>query len=349
MQWGSVEERVIDLKNARQVAGVREFLAKFDLTFSTQPDYTIGLFREGKMIATGSLGGEVLRNIAVDEALQGEGLTAAVVSSLISEAGRRGVFHYFIFTKPSKAHLFSSLGFAEVGRAEPYAVLLESGLGSVDVYCREMKKLTAFLPETDRAGLVMNCNPFTLGHQAVIAKAAAENAGVIVMAVSEDKSVFPFDVRFRLMKEALAGLDNVAVIPGGKYMVSAATFPGYFTKTDETVLAQTQLDARIFGGRIAPGLGITSRYVGNEPYCQVTNAYNAALTKILPEYGIKVKVMERLAVKGEAVSASRVRQLIAENKWKEIETLVPEVVYQYLISPEAAPVVDKIIHNQSRH
>lgn len=349
MQWGSVEERVIDLRNERQVAVVREFLAKFDLTFSTRLDYTIGFFQAGEMIATGSLAGEVLRNIAVDESRQGEGLTAAVVSNLISEAGRRGIFHYFIFTKPVKAHLFSALGFTEVGRAAPFAVLLESGLGSIDGYCREMKTQIAALPEGSRAGLVMNCNPFTLGHQAVVAKAAAENAGVIVMAVSEDQSVFPFDVRFRLMKEGLAGFNHVAVIPGGKYMVSAATFPGYFMKEDEALPAQTQLDARIFGARLAPALGITSRYVGNEPYCQTTNAYNSALTEILPEYGIAVKIMDRLAIGGMAVSASRVRQLIAENNWVEIQRLVPATTYRYLKSPEAAPIIDKVIHNNRRN
>ncbi len=349
MSWNGTEERIVNLANAGQVAEVKSFLAAFDLTFDALPDYTIALYRDGRMIATGSLAGEVLRNIAVDPALQSEGLMAALVGKLIAEAGRRGIFHYFVYTKPSAAHLFAALGFVEVGRAEPYAVLLEMGLGTIAEYCREIVAETAGLPGGKRAALVVNCNPFTLGHKALIAKAAAENDSVIVLVVSEEQSVFPFGIRLRLVREGVAELDNVAVLPGGKYIVSAATFPGYFTREDETVAAQTRLDAAIFAGRIAPALGISSRYIGDEPYCAVTNAYNEALREILPGYGLNVKMMRRLEIDGMPVSASRVRQLLGENKWNEIRRLVPDSTYRYLTSPEAAAVIAKVIHNHSRH
>lgn len=349
MMWGNVEERVIDLNNERQVSMIREFLAAFDLSYTAQVDYTMGLFKDGALVATGSLSGEVLRNIAIDESLQGEGYTAAVVSHLIGEASRRGIFHYFIFTKPATAHLFSALGFTEVGRAEPFAALLESGIGSIDSYCREMANAANGLPHGKRACLVVNCNPFTLGHKAVIAKAAAENDAVIVLVVSEEGSVFPFHIRFQLVQAGLAEFNNILVLPGGKYIVSAATFPGYFTRGSETVTAQTSLDAVIFAKKIAPALGITSRYVGDEPYCPVTRAYNEALAEILPQHGIAVNVMERLAIEGEPVSASRVRQLISENNWDEIYKLVPVSTYNYLKSADAAPIIDKVIHNKARH
>lgn len=349
MLWGTIEERVINLNNARQVSAVREFLSRFSLTFNEQVDYTVALYKDDIIVATGSLSGEVLRNIAIDESLQGEGLTSAVVSHLMQEAGRRGIYHYFIFTKPEKAHLFSALGFKEVGRAEPYAVLLEAGMGSIDSYCREMAAKAAHLPAGKRAALVVNCNPFTLGHQAVIAKAAKENAAVIVLVVSEEGSVFPFDVRFTLVKQGLAGYDNIIVLPGGKYIVSAATFPGYFTKGNETVTAQTELDANIFAQRIAPALGITSRYVGDEPYCLVTKAYNQAMFSILPGYHIDVLEMPRISIHGTIVSASRVRELIRQDGWEEIRTLVPDTTYRYLCSPEADPIIKKIKAKIARH
>jgi [citrate (pro-3S)-lyase] ligase len=138
-------------------------------------------------------------------------------------------------------------------------------------------------------------------------------------------------------------------LPGGKYIVSAATFPGYFTRGSETVTAQTSLDAMIFAEKIAPALAITSRYVGDEPYCLVTRAYNEALSEILPQHGIAVNIMERIAIEGEPVSASRVRKLISENKWDEIRKLVPESTYNYLKSADAAPIIDKVIHNKARH
>lgn len=349
MLWGAIDERVINLNNTRQVSAVREFLSRFSLTFNEQVDYTVALYKEDTIVATGSLSGEILRNIAIDESLQGEGLTSAVVSHLIQEAGRRGIYHYFIFTKPEMSHLFSALGFKEVGRREPYAVLLESGMGSIDSYCREMAAKVAHLSQGKRAALVVNCNPFTLGHQAVIAKAAKENAAVVVLVVSEESSVFPFDVRFTLVKQGLAGYDNIAVLPGGKYIVSAATFPGYFTKGIETVTAQTELDATIFARHIAPALGITSRYVGDEPYCSVTKAYNHAMLSILPQYHIDVLEMPRISVHGNVVSASRVRELIREDAWQEIRTLVPDTTYQYLCSPEAGSIIEKIKSSTARH
>ena len=349
MLWGTIEERVINLQNVRQVADVREFLEKFSLTFTEQVDYTVALYKENKIVATGSFAGEVLRNIAIDDSLRGEGITSTVISHLMREAGQRGIYHYFIFTKPDKAHLFSNLGFKEIARVEPYAVLLEGGLGSVESYCQEMAVKVDKLPPGERASLVVNCNPFTLGHQAVIAKAAAENPGVVVLVVSEEGSLFPFDVRYRLIQEGVAQYDNVVVVPGGKYIISAATFPGYFTRGDETVAAQTQLDITIFAKYVAPALGITSRYVGDEPYCAVTKAYNQAMFDILPDYQIDVREMPRVGIDGKFISASRVRELIRQNGWDEIRTLVPDTTYKYLLSPEATHIIEKIKKSQSRH
>jgi len=349
MQWANIEEREINLSNARQVTVVRDFLARFSLTFNERVDYTVAFYRENAIVATGSFAGEVLRNIAIDESLQGEGLTAAVVSHLMREAVQRGIYHYFIFTKPDKAHLFCGLGFKEIASAMPYAVLLEAGMGSINTYCLEMAKQTMTLPPGRRACLVVNCNPFTLGHQAVIAKAAAENPGVVVLVVSEEGSLFPFAVRMSLVQAGVAGYDNVVVLPGGKYIVSAATFPGYFTRGDETVAAQTKLDATIFAKYIAPAMGITHRYVGDEPYCAVTRAYNQAMLAILPQYDITVHEMPRIGINGSSISASRVREALRQDEWDEIRTLVPDTTYQYLRSPEAFPIIEKIKTSQSRH
>ncbi|HWR39672.1 MAG TPA: [citrate (pro-3S)-lyase] ligase [Patescibacteria group bacterium] len=351
MNWGGNDTvvRIIDLKNDREVMAIRDFLSGFDLTFDPDSvEYTMALYREEKLIATGSLGGEVLRNIAVSRELQGEGLTAVVVSHLMSEAARRGRYHYFVFTKPDTAHLFSALGFQEIGRAEPYAALLESGVGSIGEYCRDLSRAVAALPPGPRAVLVVNCNPFTLGHRAVIAKAAAENSAVVVLVVSEDRSLFPFPVRLELVRDGLASLNNVLVLPGGKYIISAATFPDYFTR-GAAVDAQTRLDADIFGRHIAPALGITRRYVGDEPYCEVTRCYNQAMLEVLPEHGVEVVVMPRLAQDGVPVSASRVRELLRTEDWDALRQLVPDTTYRYLRSDAAWPVLESIRISNSRH
>ena len=347
--WANYEIREINLDNSREVEAVRTFLADFELSFDGVVDYTVAFYQNDQIIATGSLAGEILRNIAVSPKLQGEGLTANVVSHLIQQAGQRGIYHYFIFTKPSAAAMFLALGFKEIARAEPHVVLLESGMGSIESYCREIAKKAEVLPAGPRAALVVNCNPFTLGHKAVITRAAEENQAVIVFVVSEDKSLFPFSVRLRLVEEGLADLKNVLVVPAGKYLVSSATFPGYFTKGEATVAAQTRLDATVFARHIAPALNITKRYVGDEPYCATTNCYNEALAEILPEFGISLAVMPRITSSGQAISASRVREIIRQEQWDSLKELVPETTYQYIISPEAKPIIDKIKSSFSRH
>lgn len=349
MFWGQVQERSIDLANRRQVGQVREFLAPFALSFEGDVDYTVGFYREGKLVATGSRKGEVLRNIAVSESMQGEGVTASVVSHLMKEAGRKGIHHYFVFTKPDTAAQFIALGFKEIARAEPHAVLLESGMGSIASYCAVLAKEAEVLPQGSRAALVVNCNPFTLGHKAVIAKAAAENDGVVVFVVSEESSLFPFAVRYRLVQEGLREFKNVLVVPGGAYIISAATFPAYFTRGDAAVEAQTRLDVSVFARHIAPALGITRRYVGTEPYCNVTNGYNDAMREILPQHGIELKQMERIMTGDKVISASTVRELIKKDEWEKMRELVPETTYEYLVSSEATEVIRRIRESESRH
>lgn len=346
--YENYETEVVDLKNLREVEEVRRFLAGFDLTFDSDVEYTVNLRSGGKLAGTGSFAGEVLRNIAVDETLQGSGLTATLVSHLMQEAARRGRLHYFIFTRPAKAYLFEALGFQEIARAEPHVALLETGIGSIDSFCREIQQKTAYM-KSEKAAIVVNCNPFTKGHRALIERAADESDAVIVFVVSEDRSLFPFADRLNLVREGVADLANVAVFPAGPYIISAATFPTYFTREENKVAAQTRLDIAVFATRIAPALGIRTRYVGEEPYCEVTNSYNQAMLDILPRHGITVKMIQRVAVDGDIVSASKVREMIRQNDWAGIQRVVPESTYRYLRSDAAREILDKIRHSDSRH
>jgi [citrate (pro-3S)-lyase] ligase len=343
MLWSSAEAHTVDLGNPREVQEVRQFLQGFDLAYNGDVDYTVAFYDERlQIIATGSLKNNVLCNIAVAESLQGEGFTASVVSHLMREAATHGLYHYFLFTKPDMVPQFSSLCFKEIARSDSLAVLLESGIGSIGSFLHSIANETVNLPVGRRAALVVNCNPFTLGHEAVIARASRENDAVIVLVVSEDQSAFPFAVRFRLVQEGLKKYPNVCVLPSGPYIISAATFPGYFTKGQDTVAAQTRLDATIFGQWIAPALGVTRRYVGDEPYSEVTRQYNEALLEVLPQYGIEVVIMPRKQAGTEIISASRVRQCINKDEWQTIRRMVPETTYAYLVSSEAQIVLQKL-------
>lgn len=341
MSWISYAERPINLKDAREVQQIQEFLAGFALSFDGNVDYTVGLYQEERLVATGSRRGEVLRNIAVDDSLQGEGLTAQLIGHLVNQAIEQGIMHQFIFTKPRNAVMFEGLGFRLIASAVPYAALLEMGSGSIAEYCANVSEQSAHLPDGPRAGIVVNCNPFTLGHRALIEYAAAQMP-TIVFVVQDDLSYFPFKVRLELVRKGLADLPNVAVVPGGKYIISSATFPAYFTKESEVAQAQTALDATIFATRIAPALNIVKRYLGQEPLSPVTEIYNQALSKILPRYKIDVEIIKRIQAQAEPISASRVRQLLSEDNLPAVRQLVPGTTYDFLISEQALPIINRI-------
>ncbi len=339
----------VNLKQRMLADEIRTFLSRFELSYDGDVEFTVAVRDQcNTLVGTGSFSGEVLRNIAVDESLQGAGLTSMILTALMQEMGRRGVMHYFVFTRPDKARYFSNLGFNEIARAEPYAVLLESGMGSVESYCAFVSKVTAHLP-AKRAAIVVNCNPFTKGHQALISRAAAENGGVIVFVVSEDCSLFPFEDRIRLVRAGVADQKNVVVVPSGEYIVSAATFPTYFTRKENLLEAQTRLDITLFAAQIAPRLGVTVRYVGEEPYCPVTEAYNRAMQDILPGYGIELRIMPRVKVGGQIISASKVRDLIRQGKWDCLKTVLPDVTIHYLLAEENRAVVEQIRVSDGRH
>lgn len=54
------------------------------------------------------------------------------------------------------------------------------------------------------------------------------------------------------------------------------------------------------------------------------------MKQLLPAYGISVREIERKTKDGMPISASKVRQCIADKEGEEIKKIVPEEVYQYL-------------------
>lgn len=182
--------------------------------------------------------------------------------------------------------------------------------------------------------IVMNCNPFTFGHQYLIETAASQVDCLFVFVVEEDKSFFPFKDRFDLVKKGTEDIKNVFVIPSGKFMISAVTFPGYFSKENpDKSSIDSSVDVELFGRYIAPVLGITKRFVGEEPSDIVTAKYNQTMAAILPRFGIELTIIKRKVIKesGYIISASKVRLLIKEKKYDEIKKYVPISTYKYII------------------
>lgn len=317
------------------------FLTAHDLVLDADVEFTL-LAVEGESIAgTGSLSGPVLKCIAVDPAYQGLGVAAAIVSRLVIEAYDRGRKHLFVYTKPENEPLFVSLGFFCVERMPPEVVLLEDKPRGFADYLSELRKERRKGAVIGSA--VVNCNPFTLGHRYLLETAASRCDVLHVFVVQEDRSVFPAEVRYRLVREGTREIKNLVLHRGGSYIISAATFPSYFLKEPGAVMdTHARFDVTLFGGRIAPELGINRRFVGEEPYCRVTNRYNEIMAEQLPRYGITVEIIPRLERAGAAVSASAVRRELAAGNLEAVRELVPPATWEFLASEEARSIIEAL-------
>jgi len=301
-------------------------------------DYTCGVFDDDwRLIATGSCYRNTIRCLAVSSEHQGEGLLNRVVTHLMEVQVARGNSHVFLYTKPKSAKFFGDLGFTEIVRLDNL-VFMENRRDGFASYLNALERA----PAGRTAAIVMNANPFTLGHRYLIEKAAGENDFLHLFLLSEEAGPIPFDVRKQLVREGIADLQNVVLHDSGPYIISAATFPSYFLKDADTAIrAHAALDLTIFG-RIAASLGITTRYVGDEPTSHVTGLYNEIMAEKLPEQGVKCVIVPRLERRGRAVSASTVRQAIHDGALDSVRDLLPETTYRHFASDEAARVADAI-------
>lgn len=337
-----ITEHEIFLTDPSEKAKVIEFLKGFDLTFTGNIDYTMGLYDDGQLIGTGSLGGRVMRDIAISAKYQKKGLTRRIIRNLQGESYRRGVTGNQIFTKPKNVPIFEHMGFKCVAVAEPYAALLEKGTDTLEDYLGRVRSILGTGEGKNRGAIVMNCNPFTLGHRSLVEYAHNNCDEVIIFAVQEDRSIFPFSDRFSLIKQGVRDMKGVEVISGGDFIISNATFPTYFIKGTDELAAQTKLDATVFATRIAPALNITVRFVGEEPTDKTTLAYNNAMREVFAQNGIELKEIPREQKGNQIVSASSVRKALSEDDWETVYRMVPKTTLIYLKSPAGQEVIRKI-------
>lgn len=304
-----------------------ELLKKTNLRAEDTPEVTVLVWDGDTLAATGSRSGTLLQYLAVDPAYQGEDLTATVLTELRRDAFQAGAEHLFLCTKPANRFLLQGLFFYPVAQTRQ-VLLMEDRPGG-------LQQFLAAIPRYEGTGtvgaLVMNCDPFTLGHRYVIEQAAKDCGHVYVFVLSEDRGHFPAADRLALVRSGTAHLANVTVLPSGPYMISAATFPTYFLPDrDSADAVRCGLDVEIFAGHIAPALGITRRYVGSEPFSAMTEQYNRALAQALPPRGVALVEIPRLEQDGAAVSASRVRALLRAGELAAVRDLVPPTTYEYL-------------------
>ena len=337
----------ISLSDRRANRQMDELLSAEGIRRDGNLDYSCGMYDdEMNMIATGSCFGNTLRCMAVSSVHQGEGLMNEIVTHLVEIQFERGNSHLFLYTKCSSSKFFQSLGFYEIAHINDQIVFMENRRNGFSNYLdklkKEAEKFSDELPKSKVAALVMNANPFTLGHRYLVEKAAAENDLVHLFIVSEDASLVPFAVRRKLVMEGTSHLKNICYHDSGPYMISNATFPSYFQKDENAVIrSHAMLDLSVFS-QIADGLGIGRRYVGEEPASVVTGIYNQIMSEELPKQGITCTIVPRKCADEQVISASTVRQALKNNDFATLEKLVPQTTLEYFQSEEAVSVLQRI-------
>ena len=357
-----MEIQTLNPATPRQRQRIEAFLKRNALRIDDMNYYAAVLDDDGEMIAGGGLKDDVIKCVAVDDAHKGEAIANTLVSHLISHANQEGYGCIKLFTKPKNRQLFESLSFRLLAEA-PEAILMETGIGGISNTVEALKKIkeesekykeynkeckedskkckenTSYLNTSTPQHLnttmqptgciVMNCNPFTLGHRYLIEQAAKQVERLYVMVVKEDCSLFAYTERKAMVEQGVADIENVSVIDGSDYAISRATFPTYFLKRlDDAADTQMLLDLDLFRRHIAPALGATVRFVGTEPTDQLTRRYNQLMHEALKD----VREINRLEKDGNAVSASRVRKAMEEGDMNTIRQLVPPTTLPYIIA-----------------
>jgi len=306
---------------------IRNLLANNDLRLDAQIQVFVVCRRNGRLVACAGLDHQTIKCVAVAQQLRGESLSLTLGTEVVKLAARRGQFHLFLYSAPHNLPFFRGWGFYPLVEVPQLVVLMENSPIAMEEYCEQLREQRR--PGRTIGGIVLNANPFTLGHRYLVEKAARACDWLHVFVVKEDASLFSYEDRFALVAAGVQHIDNLTLHPGSDYIISRATFPGYFLKHTAIIdHSWAAIDLLLFREYIAPALGITHRYVGTEPFDPVTSSYNADMKRWLqqaPSSSAIVTVVEvpRLSVGGAAISASAVRALLALGDFEALKPLVP--------------------------
>lgn len=323
----------------RQRRQIEMFLQTNGLRYD-DVDYYAAIVDESsdEMIAGGGLKGSVIKCVAVADGYKGEAVANVIISHLIAKANAEGCQCVKLYTKPDNRQLFESLSFRLIAES-PNAILMETGVGGIEKYSEELRVKSEELKNDESVvsnarkpigAIVMNANPFTLGHRFLVEQSSELVERLYVVVVREDCSMFSYNERKAMVSQGVRDIGNVVVVDGSDYAVSAATFPTYFLKQlSDATDTQIILDLDLYRRRIAPALGATIRFFGSEPTDPLTRRYNELMHQQLGEE--HVHEIQRKQQEGSAISASRVRKAMMEGcLWDAIQ-LVPPTTIPYII------------------
>ena len=315
-------------KHPERLSQIRYLLADSGLGLDNDITLFVEAWSGSQLVGCAGLAANVIKCVAVNEQLRGENLSARLLAEVENAALECGHFHLFLCTRPCNRERFARSGFWPIAQSGNNAVLMENTPQGIERYCRSLRAKRKC--GENIGAIVMNANPFTLGHRHLVEQAAQRCDALHLFVVREDASFFPFSARLEMVRAGVAHLPNVVVHEGSQYIISRVTFPAYFLKeTGKVQQAWSEIDVLIFRDFIAPALGITHRFIGSEPFCDITRQYNQTLHDLLASH-IEVVEMPRIKATGNAISASEVRRLLKTQQFSRIREIVPDSTFAHL-------------------
>lgn len=335
---GKFEVEEVYVNDTSKINNIKKFLRKNDLKLGEEIIKYLTFSEEGEIVATGAIAeGGIIKCVAIDPKYRGEGLVLKLFTELTHLCFDLGYKDLFVYTKPENERIFKDCGCFKIESSSD-VILMENSKTLLNNYCNDLKDISKKIKGSKIGAIVLNADPFSLGHQFLIESAASLCDWLHVFVVKEDSAFFSYEDRFDLVKKGISHLKNVTLYEGSRYIISRATFPSYFLKS-ETVLDNNyaELDLKIFRHYIAPSLNITNRFVGTEPKSPITNKYNQEMKYWFEEAKmdypeIKVSIIERKTINNEPISASKVRELFKNKQFDELKKYVPKTTYDFLLA-----------------
>lgn len=314
-----------EVKLESELNKVIEFLNSCDLLYEKGIDKTLYIEENNKIIATISKEGSTIKCLAVDKDNREDNLASTLVSAMINLMYQEGIYHIMVYTKIIYLNLFKSLGFKEIVSTDA-TTILETKTDSIEEVIKKIRyqiesRFNINIESEKINAIVINANPFTIGHLHLVEEARKNADYLLCFLLEEDKSFYSFKERMTLAYLATQCYENVMVIPSTKYIISNLTFPTYFLKEKDLKNHEWMLtDALIFKNYFMKLLNIRYRYVAKETD-EVMVLYNNTLKEVLNDQLIEIDRLDN-------ISASKVRNLVKENKIIEALDFIPQQIKQ---------------------
>lgn len=202
----------------------------------------------------------------------------------------------------------------------------------LEQYIDKLKKYKPYSQDfTNIGSIVVHANPCTLGHLYLINHALNLVDFIYVFLIQyTGKGSFDYIDREKMLIDSLERNPRICIVPSGNVFATPLSFPEYFNRSEATRI-NPMLDNMIFALRVAPALGIKYRFFGSEPNDTITQAFVRECQRYLPTHGINVKVIERIELNGEPISAKKARLAWQQKNYKDLARYVPRPAYLRLL------------------